>query len=148
MANFWHRSSGDSNEVLIDPAEDWSQVWWSRDHFPSRELIFNRFPITNFEIAAVDWSARSWLASQKSGFSKIHMSRPLCTVSDFFLPNHLRHPTTMSCQIVKNSHESFESCSSQAKNKVGTNFLTDRIMSSEFAYNLCPHWTQDSYSIF
>ena len=72
MTNFWHRSSGDLNDVLIDPAEDWSQVWWSRDHFPSRELIFNRFPRPNFEIAAVGRSAGSWPASWESGFSKNH----------------------------------------------------------------------------
>ena len=52
MANFVPRSSGDLNNVLIDPAEDWPQVRWSRDHFPSRELIFDRFPRPNFEIAA------------------------------------------------------------------------------------------------
>ena len=52
MANFWHRSSDDLNDVSIDPAEDWSQVLWSRDHFPSREIIFNWFPRHNFEIAA------------------------------------------------------------------------------------------------
>ena len=77
----WHRSSGDLNDVLIDPAEDWSQVQWSRDHSPSRELIsnrffmgfeiktilqknwtnvsreltFNRFPRLNFEIGASGW---------------------------------------------------------------------------------------------
>ena len=72
MANFWHRSSGDLNDVLIDPAEDWSQVRWSRDHFPSRELIFDRFPRRNFEIVAVGRSAGSWPASWESGFSKIH----------------------------------------------------------------------------
>ena len=72
MASFWHRNSGDLNDALIDPAEDWSQVQWSRDHFPSRELIFNRFPRPNFEIAAVGRSAGSWPASQESRFSKIH----------------------------------------------------------------------------
>ena len=52
MTNFWHRSSGDLSDVLIDPAEDWSLSWWSRDHFRSRELTFNGFPRLNFEIAA------------------------------------------------------------------------------------------------
>ena len=52
FAGRYHRSSGDLNDVLIDPAEDWSQVQWSRDHFPSRELIFKGFPRPNFEIAA------------------------------------------------------------------------------------------------
>ena len=46
------RSSGDLNDVLIDPAEDWSLSRWSRDHFRSRELTFNGFPRLNFEIAA------------------------------------------------------------------------------------------------
>ena len=57
MTSFWHRNSGDLNEVLIDPAEDWSQAQWSRDHFPSRELIFKWFPRPNFEIAARGWPA-------------------------------------------------------------------------------------------
>ena len=33
--------------------EDWSLSLWSRDHFRTRELTFDRFPIPNFEIAAV-----------------------------------------------------------------------------------------------
>ena len=69
----YHRSSGSSgdfNDVLIDPAEDWSQALWSRDHFQTRELVFNRFPKHNFEIAAVGRSARSWPASRESGFQK------------------------------------------------------------------------------
>ena len=49
---FWHRNSGDLNDVSIDPAEDWSQVRWSRDHFLSRKLIFSRVPRPNFEIAS------------------------------------------------------------------------------------------------
>ena len=52
FSDLYRRTSGDLNDVLIDPAEDWSQVWWSRDHFPSRELIIIRFPRPNFEIAA------------------------------------------------------------------------------------------------
>ena len=44
MTNFWHWISGDLDGVLIDPAEDWSQARWSRDHFPSRELIFIQDP--------------------------------------------------------------------------------------------------------
>ena len=52
MTNFWHRSSGDLKDVLFDPAEDWSQAKWSRDHFQSRELVFNLFLKPNFEIAA------------------------------------------------------------------------------------------------
>ena len=71
MANFCHRSSGDLNDILIDPAEDWSQVLWSRDHFPTRELIFNRFPRPNFEIAARGWPAANLDFDRKSGFSKI-----------------------------------------------------------------------------
>ena len=52
LSKFWHRSSGDLNDVLIDPAEDWSLSRWSRDHFRSRELTFDGFPRLNFEIAA------------------------------------------------------------------------------------------------
>ena len=71
----YHRSlgsSGDLNDVLIDPAEDWSQALWSRDHFQTRELVFNRFPRQQFEIAAAGQSTRIWLASRESGFSKVH----------------------------------------------------------------------------
>ena len=75
MANFWHRSSGDLNDVLIDPAEDWSQAKSFRDHFRSRELLFNLFLKLNFEIAA---RGRAGPAGRKSKFSKI-VKKPIWT---------------------------------------------------------------------
>ena len=87
LPKFWHRSSGDLNDVLIDPAEDWSLSRWSRDHFRSRELTFDGFPRLNFEIAA---SGRPRIQIQNFRIFKFLRSRPLvkvCCRECFFASN-------------------------------------------------------------